>query len=137
MQSLGEMQSDGIRDTWGGRPRSKATVLVVEDDDDTRAALADTLTDLGHSIEVRADGVAALERLGSADFDAVLTDVRMPGAPDGLQLAEWLRANRPATPVLLQTGYTRLPTGGFPLLQKPFTPEDLGAALAALGIAAV
>jgi DNA-binding NtrC family response regulator len=135
MQSSRVMQSDGIPGTWGGRPRSKATVLVVEDDDDTRAALADTLTDLGHSIEVRSDGVAALERLGNADFDAVLTDVRMPGM-DGIELCRRLSGDRPSLPVLVMTAFGdvdsamgALRAGAYDFITKPLTIERLASAL--------
>jgi len=129
------MQSDGIHGSWGGRLRSKATVLVVEDDDDTRAALADTLTDLGHSIEVRADGVAALERLHSRDFDAVLTDVRMSGM-DGIELCRRLSGDRPSLPVLVMTAFGdvdsamgALRAGAYDFITKPLTIERLASAL--------
>jgi two-component system response regulator HydG len=135
MQSSEEMQSDGIHGSWGGRQRSKATVLVVEDDDDTRAALADTLTDLGHCIEVRADGVAALERLGNAEFDAVLTDVRMPRM-DGIELCRRLSGDRPSLPVLVMTAFGdvdsamgALRAGAYDFITKPLTIERLADAL--------
>jgi DNA-binding NtrC family response regulator len=135
MQSSKAMQSDGIQGSWGGRLRSKATVLVVEDDDDTRAALADTLTDLGHSIEVRADGVAALERLHSGEFDAVLTDVRMPGM-DGIELCRRLSGDRPSLPVLVMTAFGdvdsamgALRAGAYDFITKPLTIERLASAL--------
>jgi len=115
----------------------KPHVMVVEDHVRLRQVLELSLTTLGYRVSTFGSGAEALAALESGTApDVVLTDVRMPGVPDGLQLAEWLRAHRPATPVLLQTGYTNVPTRGFPVIQKPFTPEELGAALAALGIVA-
>jgi CheY-like chemotaxis protein len=58
-------------------------------------------------------------------IDIVLSDIRMPGRIDGIQLAEWLRAARPSIPILLQTGYTDVQTGEFPVLRKPFMPDEL------------
>jgi two-component system, NtrC family, response regulator AtoC len=118
----------------GGRP-SPSTVLVVEDDDDTRAALADALTDLGHSIEVEPNGEAALERLGNAAFDAVLTDVRMPKM-DGIELCRRLSGDRPSLPVLVMTAFGDVDTalgalraGACDFITKPLKLESLAAAL--------
>ncbi|MBS0374864.1 MAG: response regulator [Proteobacteria bacterium] len=108
-------------------------VLLVEDHASLRQVLVATLEMLGYRVTAYASGTEALAALeAGAAPDLLLTDVRMAGVPDGLALATWVRDHRPGTPVLLQTGYTRLPTGGFPVLQKPFTPEELRRALAAL-----
>src|SRR5512138_2887224 len=118
-----------------GPPRTTGSVLIVEDDDDTRAALADALTDLGHSIEVRADGEAALARLENADFDAVLTDVKMPGI-DGIELCRRLSGDRPSLPVLVMTAFGdvdsamgALRAGAYDFITKPLTSERLAGAL--------
>ena len=108
-------------------------VMLVEDHAQLRQMLEVTLAMLGYRVTAFASGTEALAALESGIApDLVLTDIRMPGSPDGLQLAEWLRAHRAGTPVLLQTGYSTVPTGGFPLLRKPYTPEELEAALAGL-----
>ncbi|HEV8547964.1 MAG TPA: sigma-54 dependent transcriptional regulator [Polyangiaceae bacterium] len=116
-------------------PRTTGSVLIVEDDEDTRAALADALTDLGHSIEVRADGAAALARLENADFDAVLTDVKMPGI-DGIELCRRLSGDRPSLPVLVMTAFGdvdsamgALRAGAYDFITKPLTSERLAGAL--------
>ncbi len=115
-------------------------VLVVEDDDDTRAALCDALTDLGHAIEAHADGVSALQRLGSAEFDAVLTDIRMPGM-DGIELCQRLTGDRPHLPIVVMTAFGdvesalgALRAGAFDFLTKPLSLDKLtGALTRALG----
>ena len=60
----------------------------------------------------------------------VFTDVRMPGAMDGIGLAQWIRSHRPQVRVLITSGYTsrtqqagELSSG--PLIQKPYRPEDV------------
>jgi DNA-binding NtrC family response regulator len=119
----------------GGPPRTTGTVLLVEDDADTREALVDTLADLGHSIEARADGEAALARLESANFDAVLTDVKMPGM-DGIELCRRLSGDRPSLPVLVMTAFGdvdsamgALRAGAYDFITKPLTSERLAGAL--------
>jgi two-component system response regulator HydG len=115
-------------------------VLVVEDDDDTRAALCDALTDLGHAIEAHADGASALQRLGSAEFDAVLTDIRMPGM-DGIELCQRLTGDRPHLPIVVMTAFGdvesalgALRAGAFDFLTKPLSLDKLtGALTRALG----
>ena len=110
-------------------------LMLVEDHAQLRQVLALSLTALGYRVTSFGSGAEALAALESgAAPDLLLTDVRMPGVPDGLQLAGWLRVHRPATPVLLQTGYSQLPTGDFAVIRKPFTPEELAAALAALAV---
>jgi DNA-binding NtrC family response regulator len=110
-------------------------VLVVEDDEDTRGALADTLTDLGHSIAVEPDGQAALRRLGKNEFDAVLTDVRMP-AMDGIELCRRLSGDQPGLPVLVMTAFGdvesalgALRAGAYDFIMKPLTMQRLAEAL--------
>ena len=68
-------------------------------------------------------------------IDAAVVDFAMPGL-NGMEFAERLRALRPATPVLLVTGYADPDTLGRgwrgPLLPKPFDSDELADALASL-----
>lgn len=68
---------------------------------------------------------------GSSRFDAVLSDIVMPGGMDGVSLARTLRERFPRLPVVLITGYShiRLPSGEFPVLHKPCSPGELVQAL--------
>jgi YesN/AraC family two-component response regulator len=67
-------------------------------------------------------------------FDVLLTDIIMPGQLDGIGLAEKASAMHPGMQILLMSGYSRetatnradLP---WPLLVKPFSKQDLNAAL--------
>jgi len=112
-----------------------ARVLVVDDDADTRSAIADLLRDLGHHVEAEPGGEAALERVGSADFDAVLSDLRMEGM-DGLELCQRLLRDGPRLPVVVMTAFDdvraalgALKAGAFDFITKPFDVEELTTAL--------
>ena len=69
---------------------------------------------------------------GDETFDAVFTDVVMPGM-SGLELAAQLGETRPDMPVILTTGYSdEIATsgaGGLPVILKPYRPETLAAAI--------
>jgi DNA-binding response OmpR family regulator len=67
-----------------------------------------------------------------AMVDILLSDIRTPGSTDGLQLARRAREHRPEVGILLQTGFSDLDTGDFPLLRKPYPPEELSARLRAI-----
>jgi signal transduction histidine kinase len=105
-------------------------VLVVDDDEAVRRALARLLGLSGLSVEC-ADGAAAAMRLLTEDhFDAVLSDVLMPGDYDGLELARWAR--RRDLPVLLLSGFVggTLPADlvadpGVRFLRKPADSRQL------------
>ncbi len=112
-----------------------ARVLVVDDDADTRSAIVDLLRDLGHHVEAEPGGQAALDRVGSADFDAVLSDLRMEGM-DGLELCQRLLRDGPRLPVVVMTAFDdvrsalgALKAGAFDFITKPFDVEELTTAL--------
>ncbi|MGI4952608.1 MAG: sigma-54-dependent transcriptional regulator, partial [Janthinobacterium lividum] len=84
-----------------------ATVLIVDDDDALRRAIATTLSDLGHQPEQAGDGESALAWLSRHRADAVLLDLRMPGL-DGMEVLRRIRARPDAPPVAVLTA---VPTG--------------------------
>jgi PAS domain S-box-containing protein len=82
-------------------------VLVVEDEPMVREQTAGTLRRLGYEVLEVGDGLAALELLaGGSRVDLVLSDVVMPGGPDGVELAHRIAVLRPGLPVVLTSGYT-------------------------------
>lgn len=107
-------------------------VLVVEDEPDVRMLVVDVLRELGYSVEVAADGTAALPFLqGAGRIDLLVTDVGLPGL-NGRQLAEIARQHRPQLRVLFMTGYARnaqvrgdFLAAGMDMLTKPFSVDDL------------
>jgi signal transduction histidine kinase/ActR/RegA family two-component response regulator len=110
------------------------TVLVVEDEERVRDLSVTALGELGYRV-VAADGAAeALRRLDEIpEIKLLFTDIVMPEV-NGRKLAEEARRRRPDLKVLYTTGFTRnaalhggVVDHGVPLLQKPFTLEELAA----------
>jgi PAS domain S-box-containing protein len=113
---------------------SPLRVLLVEDDDDVAGLTAEMLRHLGHEVSRVASGPAALKAIeAGTPADLVFTDVVMPGGQDGLDVALRLKAERPALPVLVCSGYggapARVASAGMALLRKPFTLRELGRAI--------
>lgn len=98
-------------------PRSKATILVVEDEALLRFMLCDQLRDVGFTVVEAADGEEALRYIAAGGAaDLVFSDVHMPGPVDGLNLARLLRQIRPSLPIMLTSG-----------LADPGTLSEFGA----------
>jgi CheY-like chemotaxis protein len=108
-------------------------VLLVDDEELVRAGTAEMLRDLGHVVDEAASGPAALERLTTGRYDALLTDFMMPGM-DGIQLANQATGIVPGLPVLLITGFLGSAAGAeqLPRLSKPFSLHELDRALSGL-----
>jgi CheY-like chemotaxis protein len=87
-----------------GARRRPATVLVVDDDPDARAALSSVLTPDFRTVEAE-NGVEALEILEREPVDLVITDVKMP-LMGGRELVRRIRSDRRfgTLPVIVQTG---------------------------------
>jgi CheY-like chemotaxis protein len=108
-----------------------ARILIAEDDAAAQSFVARALTQDGHAVTPVGDGLQALEALGAAGYDLLITDIVMPGL-DGIGLA--LRAARdwPELPILLMTGYTaerqrahNLEEIILKVISKPFTLEQI------------
>jgi two-component system NtrC family sensor kinase len=118
-------------------PELAGRVLLVEDNDDIVASLVPLLEQLGLSVERCATADAALATLVArkADFDVVLSDIVMPGALSGVQLATELGRLHIELPVVLMSGYSaelqRAIERGFDVLPKPCSPAALAQALQA------
>ncbi|MBN1593373.1 MAG: sigma-54-dependent Fis family transcriptional regulator [Candidatus Coatesbacteria bacterium] len=109
---------------------SRGTALLVDDDNSVRALLSEVLDDDGFDVESAATAEDALEKLSKADFDVVITDVRMRGM-DGLQLQEKIRAQNEHVEVVIITAFGDIPMsvqamkqGAFEFLTKPFKSVD-------------
>ena len=104
-------------------------ILLVEDEESVRFALARLLQRLDFVVTTAVDGSEALQIVEQQTFDLVLTDAVMPGM-SGPELIEHLRDARPELRVILMSGYTpdEMQTGDgstVPRLRKPFTLSDL------------
>lgn len=115
-------------------PAGAAKVLVVEDEVLIRILVADHLRDAGFTVVEAATGDEAISLLSAGvEFDAVFTDVRMPGAIDGMALLAYVQRTRPRLPVLVTSGHLRpelaVSGGAVDFLSKPCDPEVVAAAL--------
>ncbi|MBX7199904.1 MAG: PAS domain S-box protein [Rhodospirillaceae bacterium] len=113
--------------------RKALTILVVDDDLLVLVSTCAMIEQLGHKVVEAASGREALAYVANGGpLDMVVTDHAMPQM-SGMQLAEAIRALKPEMPVLLVSGYAELPPGTaatLPRLTKPFSLEDLAAAVA-------
>ena len=79
-----------------------AHILVVDDDAQQRADLAEIVKSLGYEVTTAADGNEALNKLASVPVNAILTDLVMPGM-DGVALLKELDARGDRTPAVVLT----------------------------------
>jgi DNA-binding NtrC family response regulator len=81
-------------------------VLVVDDDEMVRSVFVEELIDAGYDVIDACDADDALIKLRQqGDVSIVLTDVRMPGAKDGVDLAQVVRSLDDMMPIIIMTGY--------------------------------
>ena len=109
-------------------------VLVVEDNPEVAEVTMSMLEELGYQVQRVGDADSALDALARSRFDLVVSDIVMPGALDGLNLARTIREQKPGLPVLLITGYSNVVDAGneFTILRKPCDIADLSRAAARL-----
>jgi signal transduction histidine kinase/DNA-binding response OmpR family regulator len=113
------------------------TILVVEDDEGVRAAVADMLQELGYRVERAENAERALAVLGSdTRIDLLFTDVVMPGPINTRDMARKAQEMMPTLKVLFTSGYTQnaiVHNGrldeGVALLSKPYRKDDLARKL--------
>jgi PAS domain S-box-containing protein len=118
------------------RHESQGVILLVEDEPLVRDVAQRVLERAGYTLKVAGSAEEALLHApGLGDFDLLVTDVVMPGR-SGRELADALLEQRPQLRVLFMSGYTEdmvvkrgVLEGQMALLQKPFTPDSLLAAV--------
>jgi putative nucleotidyltransferase with HDIG domain len=110
-------------------------LLVVDDNETFRQALKSYLEPLGYIVAIAEDGKIAEHLLSVENFDAVITDIRMPETT-GFQLLHFVKRTKPI-PVIMMTGYPELgdsgeafEVGASAFLSKPFKRGELVQALA-------
>jgi DNA-binding NtrC family response regulator len=112
-------------------------VLIVDDDPALLQALPEALRlrMSGLTVDTADSASAALDRIGARDYDAIVTDIKMPGM-DGLALLDEIRSRRPDTPTLMITGHGEhalaigaLRGGAYDFIQKPIDRDYFVASL--------
>ena len=117
--------------------RQQARVLIVDDDPALLQALPQALRLRmgGVTVETADSAAAALDRIAAGDYDAIVTDIKMPGM-DGLGLLAEIRGRQPDTPTLMITGHGEydlalrcLRGGAYDFIQKPIDRDHFVASL--------
>ncbi|HEU5137992.1 MAG TPA: response regulator transcription factor [Steroidobacteraceae bacterium] len=115
-----------------------ASILIVEDDPKTAAAIAEGLQRGGHVTSIAASGITADELLRQSSFDVLILDWMLPGL-SGIDVLARARARANRIPVLLLTArdhvddrVTGLDRGADDYLVKPFALAELSARVRAL-----
>lgn len=116
-------------------PARERVVVLIDDDDSVRRALARRLRAAGHVVEAFATPVAFLERTEELDVGAIITDLQMPGMT-GLELQGALQSAGSEVPIIfisahgdVDTGVAAMRAGAVHFLSKPFADTALLATL--------
>lgn len=109
----------------------KKKILLVDDEETLRWALHEALTEEGYAVDNTSDGVQALEFIRKANYDLVISDLRMPTI-GGLQLISEIKKIRPDVKSIIITAYGSIETvieamhiGVSDFLTKPFKIEHI------------
>src|SRR3954471_19623904 len=108
-----------------------AKILICDDQEMMRDSLAATLVREGHEVTAATDGAFALQRLSSARFDLLISDLKMPRMT-GIELLAEAKKLRPEMPVVLMTAFATVQTavdamklGAYDYIQKPFDGDEI------------
>ncbi len=110
---------------------SQGRLLIIDDEPELREVLVMLLEDYVDSIALASDGVEAIELLQKQQFEAVLSDEKMP-KKSGLDVLKWMREQNIKTPFIIHTGYSqsdimleaqKLSVFGF--IEKPWIEKHL------------
>ena len=111
--------------------QEKARILIVDDEQQMRAAMEAVLSRQGYALLQCSNGQEALEILAKTRVDLLITDNRMP-VMTGPQLLSSVKDLYPSLPVIMITAYgtieqavEAMKNGAFDFITKPFSAEDL------------
>lgn len=111
--------------------KDRVTVLVVDDDAPVRKSVGSLLFADGYEVAYAADGETAVAMCGQNRYDAVLSDLRMPGI-DGIETFRQLRAHQADLPLILMSAdvsdrerQKAREAGASAFLDKPFRASPL------------
>src|SRR5689334_23477661 len=106
-------------------------VLIADDEESIRHVLSELLHERGYEVRAVSDGEEAVRELSLRDYDALVTDVRMPKM-NGLDLVRAAQAASPETTVIVMSAYgshdlaiEAMKAGAYDYLGKPFRPDEV------------
>lgn len=109
-------------------------ILLIEDEPSVTAFVRAALERRGYAVVPASSGAEGLAKLEETSFGGVISDIRMPGAVNGAEVHDWIRAHRPELRqhIILISGDTAnsktqalLASSGIPCIEKPFRVQQL------------
>ena len=82
-----------------------AKLLLIEDEIGVQEYFKAVVSRMGHELETAADGPGGVKLVEDVDADVIMTDLNMPGEPNGMALVRRIRELKPDTPVIVVSGY--------------------------------
>ncbi len=113
------------------QPIGGGKALLVDDNRDVLEVSALYLQELGYEVDTMDSAPPALKAIEREKYALVVSDIVMSGM-DGIDLAHEIRKMQPGMPIVLVTGYSRIPASvgeEFVLVRKPYQLEDLSRAV--------
>jgi len=109
----------------------KLRILIAEDEEITLNNLVETLRDEGYDVVGTHDGIGAVQRLDSEQYDVLITDIKMPDVT-GIELLDRVKEKYPSTEVIVITGFGSIGSavdamrkGAMDYITKPFDLDEL------------
>ena len=106
-------------------------LLIADDHESTREGLSLALEELGHSVQLAADGEEAIDRVKEYSFDLAIVDIKMP-KKNGIEVLESIKATSPETNVVMMTAFgtidlavEAMQKGATDFITKPYTLEQI------------
>ncbi len=110
---------------------SRGNILVVDDDSLIRDFLSETLNRSGYNVELVSAGEDALGKIRKADYDIILSDIRLPNM-GGMELLQTAQKYLPDAKVVMMTAYGTVQNaveamrlGAFEYVMKPFSTDEI------------
>ncbi len=106
-------------------------ILITDDEAGLRESLRDLLTIEGYDVTVTTNGVEAINKLQTDQFDVALLDIKMPKI-DGFEVLRYIQQNCPFTQPIMLTGLVEIKLaveaiqlGAYDYITKPYSSDDL------------
>ncbi len=107
------------------------TILIADDEIGLRDSLRDLLTVEGYTVTTTSNGIEAINKLQTEQFDVALLDIRMPKI-DGFEVLRYVQQNCPFTQPIMLTGLIdvklaveAIRLGAYDYITKPYSSDDL------------
>ena len=117
------------------KQQHRGTLLLVDDDRQVLASMADWLREQGYQLDTANSQATAMAAIDRRTYDLILADIRLADG-DGFELLAYSRKKHPATAVIMITGYGTVESaveairaGAFDFLTKPLIDEELEMAI--------